>query len=76
MTCLERGDSRQRQKLNGIFVASLLSGLEKVERSIRYKIVYKFYLRDEVKGGIFLGALPSLPSDPTLPILIDTQSLI
>jgi len=32
--------------------------------NIRYMIVYKFYLRDAIKGDIFLGALPERRKNP------------
>jgi hypothetical protein len=40
------------------------SGFRKIERSIMYMIVYKFYIRDAIKGEIFLGALPERRKDP------------
>jgi hypothetical protein len=42
----------------------LPSGLEKIERNIRYMIIYKFYLRDAIKGDIFLGTLPERRKNP------------
>jgi hypothetical protein len=42
----------------------LPSSLEEIERGNRYMIVYKFYLRDAVKGDIFLGALPERRKNP------------
>jgi hypothetical protein len=42
----------------------LPSSSEEIERSIRYVIVYKFYLRDAVKGDIFLGTLPERRKNP------------
>jgi len=42
----------------------LPSSLEKIGRSIRYIIVYKFYLRDAIKGDIFVGALPERRKNP------------
>ena len=32
--------------------------------NVRYMIVYKFYLRDAIKGDIFLGALPERRKNP------------
>jgi hypothetical protein len=32
--------------------------------NIRYMIVYKFYLRDAIKGDIFLGVLPERRKNP------------
>jgi hypothetical protein len=42
----------------------LPSSSEEIERSIRDMIVYKFYLRDAIKGDIFLGALPERRKNP------------
>ena len=32
--------------------------------NVRYIILYKFYLRDAIKGDVFLGALPERRKNP------------